>query len=115
MSAVDLIAAIEDCGGRVFLREGGIKLTAKRPLPDDLVARLKSAKSEIVTFLQRQEISVHDGGKSETAFRCQQCCEAITDDDEFINSATGGVRGRLHERCYRAWYDAHLRGRYPGS
>ncbi len=113
MSALELIALVEDCGGRIALREGGIKLTAKKPLPDDLVARLKGAKSEIVSFLQRQEISIHDGGKTETCFRCQQCGEPVTGDDEFINSVTGGVRGRLHERCYRDWFAAHLAGRYP--
>ena len=58
MSAVDLIAAVEDCGGRVSLREGGIKLTARKPLPNDLVARLKSAKPEIVlSFSAKKSLS----------------------------------------------------------
>ena len=74
MSAVDLIAAVEDCGGRVSLREGGIKLTARKPLPNDLVARLKSAKPEIVSFLQRQEIAI-----------CDQCAIIVKDGQEFLN------------------------------
>ena len=43
---------------------------------------------------------------------CQQCGDAIADDDEFINSVTGGVRGRLHDRCYWSWFKAHVRGQY---
>ena len=101
MSAVDLIAAVEDCGGRVSLREGGIKLTARKPLPNDLVARLKSAKPEIVSFLQRQEIAI-----------CGQCAIVINPDQEFLNIVVDGFPGVIHLDCYDAWYNANIRGRY---
>ena len=101
MSAVDLIAAVEDCGGRVSLREGGIKLTARKPLPNDLVARLKSAKPEIVSFLQRQEIAI-----------CGQCAIVINPDQEFLNIVADGFPGVIHLDCYDAWYNANIRGRY---
>ena len=39
---------------------------------------------------------------------CQQCGGAIADKEEFLDSVTGGIHGRLHERCYRNWYDAHI-------
>ena len=101
MSAVDLIAAVEDCGGRVSLREGGIKLTARKPLPNDLVARLKSAKPEIVSFLQRQEIAI-----------CGQCAIVINPDQEFLNIVADGFPGVIHLDCYDAWYNVNIRGRY---
>jgi hypothetical protein len=101
VSAVDLIAAVEDCGGRVSLREGGIKLTARKPLPNDLVARLKSAKPEIVSFLQRQEIAI-----------CGQCAIVINPDQEFLNIVADGFPGVIHLDCYDAWYNANIRGRY---
>ena len=101
MSAVDFIAAVEDCGGRVSLREGGIKLTARKPLPNDLVARLKSAKPEIVSFLQRQEIAI-----------CGQCAIVINPDQEFLNIVADGFPGVIHLDCYDAWYNANIRGRY---
>ena len=101
MSAGDLIAAVEDCGGRVSLREGGIKLTARKPLPNDLVARLKSAKPEIVSFLQRQEIAI-----------CGQCAIVINPDQEFLNIVADGFPGVIHLDCYDAWYNANIRGWY---
>ena len=99
MTAVDLIAAVEGCGGQVSLREGGIKLTAKKPLPNDLVARLKSAKPEIVSFLQRQEIAI--GG---------QCVIIVKDGQEYLNVVADGFPGVIHLDCYDAWYDSHIRG-----
>ena len=42
---------------------------------------------------------------------CQQCGDAIADGEEFIHSVTGGVGGRIHERCYWDWYLVHCRGR----
>ena len=104
MSALDLIALVEDCGGRVSLREGGIKLTAKKPLPDDLVARLKSAKPEIVSFLQRQENKI-----------CGQCAVAINPGHEFLHIVADGFAGVIHLDCYNAWYDGNIRRRFPGS
>ena len=102
MSALELIALVEDCGGRIALREGGIKLMAKKPLPDDLVARLKSAKPEIVSFLQRQEIAI-----------CGQCAIIVKEGQEFLHIVADGFPGVIHLDCYAAWYDAHIRGRYP--
>ncbi len=101
MIAPELIALVEDCGGCVSLRDGGIKLTAKKPLPDDLVAKLKSAKPEIVSFLQRQEIAI-----------CGQCAIVINPGQEFLNIVADGFPGFIHLDCYDAWYDSHLRGRY---
>ena len=45
---------------------------------------------------------------------CQQCGNAIADEEEFIDSVTGGMRGRLHDRCYRKWYHAHIRNQPSG-
>jgi len=39
---------------------------------------------------------------------CQQYGGAI-DDEEFMDSVTGGIRGRLHDCCYRPWFSAHVR------
>ncbi len=104
MSALELIALVEDCGGRIALREGGIKLTAEKPLPDDLVARLKGAKSEIISFLQRQEIPI-----------CGQCAIIVRDDQEFLHIVADGFPGVIHLDCYDAWYDGNIRGRFAGS
>ncbi len=104
MSALELIALVEDCGGRIALREGGIKLTAKKPLPDDLVARLKGAKSEIVSFLQRQEIAI-----------CGQCATLVNEGQKFLHIVADGFPGMIHLDCYDAWYDSHIRRRFPGS
>ena len=104
MIAPELIAAVEDCGGHVSLRDGGINLTAKKPLPDDLVARLKSAKPEIVSFLQRQEIPI-----------CGQCAVTINPGQELLHIVADGFPGVIHLDCYGAWYVGNIRGRFPGS
>ena len=104
MTVADLVAAVECRGGQVFLLEDGIKLTAKKPLPDELVARLKNAKPEIVSFLQHRETRI-----------CGRCAVLITPDREFLNIVAGGFPGFIHLACYDAWYDSHIRGRYPGS
>ena len=101
MSALELIALVEDCGGRIALREGGIKLTARKPLPDDLIARLRSSKPEIVSFLQRQDIQI-----------CGQCAIIVNEGQEFLHIVADGFPGFIHLDCYDAWYDAHIRGRY---
>ncbi len=101
MSALELIALVEDCGGRIALREGGIKLTARKPLPDDLIARLRSAKPEILSFLQRQDIQI-----------CGQCAIIVKEGQEFLHIVADGFPGFIHLDCYDAWYDAHIRGRY---
>lgn len=101
MSAPELIALVENCGGRVSLHGGGIKLTARKPLPDDLVARLKGAKPEIVLFLQRQEIAI-----------CGQCAVTIGPDQEFLHIVADGFPGFIHLDCYDDWFAAHLAGRY---
>jgi hypothetical protein len=102
MTALELIALVEDCGGRVLLREGGIKLTARKPLPGSLVARLNSAKPDIVSFLQRQEIVI-----------CGQCAVIVKEGQEYLNVVADGFPGVVHLNCYNAWYDGNIRGRYP--
>ena len=104
MIAPELIALVEDRGGHVSLHGGSLKLTAKKPLPDDLVARLKSAKPEIVSFLQRQEIAI-----------CGQCAVIINPDQEYLNIVADGFPGVIHLDCYAAWFAAHLAGRYSDS
>ncbi len=100
MSALELIALVEDCGGRVSLRDGGIKLSARKPLPDVLVAKLKNAKPEIVSFLQRQENAI-----------CGQCAIIVKPEQEYLNIVADGFPGVIHLDCYGVWYDAHIRGR----
>ena len=100
MTAVNLIAAVEDCGGRISLREGGIKLTAKKPLPDHLVAKVRSAKPDIVSFLQSQEIAI-----------CGQCAVIVKEGQEYLNVVAVGFPGVIHLDCYDAWYDGNIRGR----
>ena len=104
MNAPELIALVEDCGGRVSLHGGSLKLTARKPLPNDLVARLRSAKPEIISFLERQEIAI-----------CGQCAIVVKDGQEFLHIVADGFAGVIHLDCYDAWYDGNVRGRYPGS
>ena len=100
MTAMDLIKVVGDHGGQISLRDGDVRLTAKTPLPDALVQKLKEAKPEIVSYLRRVENVI-----------CGQCAVAIGD-AESLHTMAGGEPGQIHIRCYYAWYDANIRGRH---
>ncbi len=101
MIAMDLIRVVEDHGGQIYLHDGNVNLTAKTPLPNALVLKLKEAKPEIVSYLRRVENEI-----------CGQCAVTIGD-AESLHTMTGGEPGKIHIRCYDAWYASNVRGRYP--
>ncbi len=44
---------------------------------------------------------------------CGQCAIIVKEGQEFLHIVAGGFPGMIHLDCYAAWYDAHIRGRYP--
>ena len=49
----DLLREVTEAGGVVRLDGGNLHLSAPRSLPDDLRARLRHHKAEVVVFLER--------------------------------------------------------------
>jgi hypothetical protein len=45
---------------------------------------------------------------------CGQCAIIVNEGQEFLNIVADGFGGVIHLDCYDAWFDAHIRGRYPG-
>ncbi|NQT72448.1 MAG: hypothetical protein HQ553_06710 [Chloroflexi bacterium] len=57
MTMIDAAALIRDCrarGATLVLRGNRLRVEAPQPLPDKIVAELKSAKLRIISELQRQ-------------------------------------------------------------
>ena len=53
--AIDLLREVSDAGGTVRLEGDTLRLLAPEPLPDDLRARLREHKAEIVALLSAAE------------------------------------------------------------
>jgi hypothetical protein len=53
--AIDLLRAVSDAGGTVQLEGDMLRLSAPEPLPDDLLARLRQHKTQIVALLAAAE------------------------------------------------------------
>lgn len=53
-SASDLIQRAESLGASFELRDGGVKVKAKRPLPPELMTELRERKAEVLTHLRQQ-------------------------------------------------------------
>lgn len=44
---------------------------------------------------------------------CGQCAIIVKESQEFLHVVAGGFPGVIHLDCYDAWFDAHIRERYP--
>ena len=53
--AIDLLQQVSEAGGTVRLEGDMLRLSAPEPLPDDLRARLRQHKAEIVALLSAAE------------------------------------------------------------
>lgn len=50
-AAAAILASIRLAGGDVVVKDGRLRLTASKPLPADLIERLRQAKGEVLAFL----------------------------------------------------------------
>jgi hypothetical protein len=57
---IDLLRAVSDAGGTVQLEGDMLRLSAPEPLPDDLLARLRQHKTQIVALLAAAEPAADD-------------------------------------------------------
>jgi hypothetical protein len=55
MSAAQIIDLVLDAGGQIAADGADLVLTAPRPLPDDLLDRIKASKSELLVALARPD------------------------------------------------------------
>ena len=67
MTAAELVREVEVAGGRLIpLDDGGLRVAAPEPLPDDLVNRLRQHKPEVIAILTRADLQA-SGWDAETA------------------------------------------------
>lgn len=66
LTTSDLIVAVHNAGGTIQALDGTLRLAAPRPLPSELLERLKAHKSDLLNAL-RQPLSL-DGG----SLRCPE-------------------------------------------
>jgi TubC N-terminal docking domain len=64
--AIDLLREVSDAGGTVRLEGNMLRLSAPEPLPDNLLARLRQHKAEIVALLSAAE-PAHDAAPAPLA------------------------------------------------
>ena len=60
----ELIAAVHAAGGAIERQDQAIKLTAPAPLPDDLLARLRTAKPALLAYFHQamvEPLTIADG------------------------------------------------------
>jgi hypothetical protein len=60
MSATSLITEVRAAGGRIEVYDGKLRLTAPKPLPDDLVDLIKAHKPELLAALCQNEETDYD-------------------------------------------------------
>jgi hypothetical protein len=84
--ASDLLREVSEAGGRIRLEGDMLRLSAPEPLPDDLRARLRQHKAEIVALLSAAEPANNDASIPATD---QQV------DPDLPAEVAGGVRATL--------------------
>jgi hypothetical protein len=72
--AIDLLRQVSEAGGMVGLEGDMLRLSAPEPLPDDLLARLRQHKTEIVALLAAAE-PAHDA--TEVSIADDQVCQDL--------------------------------------
>ena len=83
------------------------ELSATRDLTDPNRPNCTGIESEppiIGAVVESSEIAI-----------CGQCAIVINPGQEFLHIVADGSPGVIHLDCYDAWFDAHIRGRYPVS
>src|ERR687895_95552 len=66
MSALPLIEAVQRAGGAITLLGNRLRLSAPKPLPEDLLQELRTHKPEVIHHLQHSRQSKFGQGGAET-------------------------------------------------
>ena len=109
--AIDLLREVSDAGGTVRLEGDMLRLSAPEPLPDDLRARLRQHKAEIVALLSAAE-PANDARRCRRGDQVARTCHAeIADGVRAILSADGAQgmppqRWPQMQRDTRSWSKA---------